>query len=170
MRTTTLLASSVLGLVGLVALLDPAGAAIAPAGDAGLAASRAYLHARNLPGHGVALEGYSPVSYFEGRAERGSALFAVDHEGVTYHLRDAAQVEAFRASPARFVPAFGGWCAFGMAISDKFPVDPTCYRIVDGRLLVFLRNANIDALELWNQGDEAKLLQKAQAHWKKVQG
>ncbi|MEQ8764377.1 MAG: YHS domain-containing (seleno)protein [Planctomycetota bacterium] len=132
--------------------------------------SRAYLHSFNVPGHGVAIEGYSPVSYFEGRAELGSALFAVEHRGVTYHLTSADQVDQFKKSPDRFEPAFGGWCAFGMSVQDKFPVDPTCFRIVGGRLLLFLRNESIDAGELWEQGSEAELLEKATAHWKKVRG
>lgn len=133
-------------------------------------ASRAYLHSFNLPGHGVAIEGYSPVSYFAGRAERGSALFAVEHNGVTYHLTGEDQVAAFRKEPAKYEPAFGGWCAFGMSVNDKFPVDPTCFQIVDGRLFLFLRNAGIDARELWNGGVEKELLAKARAHWKKVSG
>ena len=118
----------------------------------------------------MAIDGYSPVSYFEGRAEKGDALFAVEHGGVTYHLASAAQVQAFRADPERFLPAFGGWCAFGMAVEDKFPVDPRTFAIVDGELLLFLRNPGVDALELWRAGDEAQLLTKARAHWKKVQG
>ncbi len=133
-------------------------------------ASRAYLHSFNLPGHGVAIEGYSPVSYFEGRAERGNPLFAVEHDGVTYHLASARQVATFRENPAKFVPAFGGWCAFGMAVQDKFPVDPSCFAIVGGEIFLFLRNGGVDALELWKKGDEPALLAKARAHWKKVQG
>lgn len=134
------------------------------------AASRAYLGARNLPAHGVALQGYSPVSYFDGEAERGSALFAVEHAGVTYHLTDAAQVRRFQRTPDRYVPAFGGWCAFGMAIEDKFPIDPTCFEIVGDRVYLFLRNDGIDARKLWNEGEEKGLRAKAEAHWKKVQG
>jgi YHS domain-containing protein len=143
---------------------------VEPSGSERLASSRAYLGSRNLPAHGVAIEGYSPVSYFHGKAERGSALFAVEHDGVTYHLANAAQVEEFERDPARYAPAFGGWCAFGMAISDKFPIDPNCYKIVGGRLYLFLRNEGIDALKLWNDGDEADLRRKAEAHWAKVQG
>lgn len=142
----------------------------AAAGSSATSESRAYLQARNLPAHGVALEGYSPVSYFEGRAERGSALFAVEHEGVTYHLTDARQVAEFRSNPGRYEPAFGGWCAFGMSVEDKFPVDPTNFAIVGGRLMLFLRNAEIDALALWRQGDERELTRKARAHWRKVRG
>ena len=74
--------------------------------------SRAYLNNYNLPSHGVALEGYSPVSYFEmGNAERGNALFSVLHEGVTYHLTSARQVETFKrnlgmSSPFPRVPDY----------------------------------------------------------------
>jgi len=162
MLSKILACAAVLGL----ALAVPA----APTTGPDSLASRAYLHSFNLPGHGVALEGYSPVSYFSGSAQRGDPLFAVEHDGVTYHLTSSAQVETFRKDPERYVPAFGGWCAFGMAVSDKFPVDPTCFQIVDGRLFLFLRNSGIDARELWNKGDEKELLKKSRAHWKKVQG
>ncbi|HRW51933.1 MAG TPA: YHS domain-containing (seleno)protein [Phycisphaerae bacterium] len=132
--------------------------------------SRAYVGARNVPASGVALDGYSPVSYFTaGRAERGDPAFQAEHEGVTYYLTSAAQVEAFRKSPERYVPAFGGWCAFGMSVEDKFPVDPTSFRIVNDRLLLFLKNENVDAKALWDAGDAASLLPKAEAHWAKVQ-
>lgn len=132
--------------------------------------SRAYLHSHNLAADGVAISGFSPVSYFDGKVERGSARFAVEHDGITYHLTSADQVTRWRRDPQRFAPAFGGWCAFGMAVSDKFPIDPYNYRIVDGRLLLFLRNSGIDASELWGQGDESQLLERAAAHWQKVHG
>ena len=76
----------------------------------------------------------------------------------------------FDREPEPFIPAFGGWCAFGMAVEDKFPVDPTNFKIVDGRLMLFLRNPGIDARELWNKGDEAELVGKAKRHWAKVGG
>jgi YHS domain-containing protein len=131
--------------------------------------SRAYLHSYNLPSSGVALEGYCPVSYFvAGKAVRGKPEHASTHDGVTYYFASADGKRAFDADPAKYVPDFGGWCAFGMAIEDKFPIDPTAFKIVDGRLMLFLRNASIDALELWNKNDESEQLAKAEAHWKKV--
>lgn len=131
--------------------------------------SRAYLHAHNVPANGIAIDGYSPVSYFtQGRAERGSTDFAVEHQGITYLLTSEEQIETFKADPEKYVPAYGGWCALGMAVQDKFPVDPTAFKIVDDRLMLFLRNTDVDALQLWNQGDEAEYVDKADAHWKKV--
>ncbi len=88
---------------------------------------------------GVAIDGYSPVSYFtEGRAERGSAQFAVPHGGVTYWLANRDQANAFRADPERYVPAHGGWCTLMMGGSGRrTPGHPEAYDIVDGRLLLF---------------------------------
>jgi YHS domain-containing protein len=133
--------------------------------------SRAYVGGRNVPSSGVGLEGYSPVSYFTvGRAEQGDSRFAVEHHGVTYHLTSAEQVAMFNENPDRYEPQCGGWCAFGMTVEDKFPVDPTKFRIIDDRLYLFLNNEQINAADLWEQGDDAALVRKANAHWKKVSG
>ena len=134
-------------------------------------ASKAYLGGRNVPASGIALDGYSPVSYFtEGRAEKGDPKYAVDYNGVTYHLTSARQVEQFKKEPSRYEPQCGGWCAFGMSVEDKFPVDPTKFKIIDDRLYLFLNNEQVDAAQMWERGDSGSLIRKADAHWKKVRG
>ncbi len=131
--------------------------------------SRAYLHNYNLPSTGVALEGYCPVAYFAvNKPVKGKPEFASTHNGVTYYFVSADAKSMFEKTPQKFLPAFGGWCAFGMAVNDKFPVDPTNFKIVDGRLMLFLKNQNVDALKLWNDGSKSELIAKADAHWKKV--
>lgn len=133
--------------------------------------SRAYHGARNQPASGIAIQGYSPVSYFtNGRAEPGNPRYQVGYKGTTYFLTSAEQVERFNRDPKRYEPAYGGWCAFGMSIQDKFPIDPTNFKVVNDKLLLFLRNDNVDALKMWEQGDETDNLRKADAHWKKVAG
>ena len=133
------------------------------------AESKAYLHNYNLPASGVALEGYCPVAYFAvNKPVKGKSAHAVNHKGVWYFFVNEDAKQMFEADPEKYLPAYGGWCAFGMAIQDKFPVDPTNFKIVDGRLMLFLKNKNIDAHELWQKGNEKELLQKADAHWNKV--
>ena len=133
------------------------------------AESRAYLNNNNIPSSGVALEGYCPVAYFAvNKPVRGKAEFSADYNGVTYHFVNAEAKQVFQKNPSKYLPAYGGWCAFGMAIGDKFPVDPTNFKIVNGRLNLFLKNRNVDALKLWNQGNEKEQLRKATAHWQKV--
>ena len=155
----------------LVLLLGVAVWAAAMSGPMTDTPSRAYLHSYNLPSSGVALEGYCPVAYFAvDKAVRGKPEFASTHNDVTYYFVSADARAAFDRDPEKYLPAFGGWCAFGMAVSDKFPVDPTNFEIVNGRLMLFLRNRNLDARQLWNDGDESELLPKAEAHWSKVSG
>lgn len=135
----------------------------------GATTSRAYLHSYNLPSSGVALEGYCPVSYFvANKAVPGKPDYSSTYNGVTYYFAVPEGKRAFDMNPEKYLPAFGGWCAFGMAIEDKFPIDPKSFKIVDGRLLVFLRNEKVDALALWNKGDDKEQLMKAAAHWRTV--
>ncbi len=166
-RTTSI---SIIGaaLVMLVGLTVWGASAPEMKMDAG-ATSRAYLHSYNLPSSGVALEGYCPVAYFAvNKPVRGRPEYASTYNDVTYHLVSADAKKVFDSDPEKYIPAFGGWCAFGMSVQDKFPVDPRNFKIVNGRLMVFLQNRNVDALDLWIQGDEEQLIAKAEAHWTKV--
>ena len=71
----------------------------------------------NLPADHLGIQGYSPVSYFaKGKAEKGDPQYAVMYRGVTYHLTSPEQVKAFNADPAKYEPAYGGWCAYGCAV------------------------------------------------------
>lgn len=138
---------------------------VARAGDT----KPANLDQYNLPTDRVAIQGFSPVSYFTaGEPERGSPDHAVTYRGITYYLTSAEQVKLFNASPWKYEPAFGGWCAYGAAIEKKFPIDPASFKIVDGRLFLFLKNEKVDALPLWNKEDEKLWTQRADAWWKKI--
>ncbi len=165
-RKTAVWAMMMIAMVGLTAATFAGMSETEKATD-----SRAYLNSFNIPSTGVALEGYCPVAYFAaGKAIRGKAEFARDHDGVTYWFVSEDARRLFDKDPAKYVPAYGGWCAFGMAVEDKFPVDPTNFKIVNGRLMLFLKNRNVDALKLWNDGNESELTAKADKFWKKVTG
>ena len=167
MKLHTLLAASALALFASACTSSPAAVDVLQS----TGPSRAYHAAHNLPSHGVALEGYCPVAYFAvNEPVRGKPEYASTYAGVTYHFVSAEAKAVFDKNPAQYVPAYGGWCAFGMSVEDKFPVDPRNFKIVDGRLMLFLKNSGVDALELWEQGQERSLVSKADAHWKKVQG
>lgn len=160
---TAIITASVVLLLGLTAF------GISPTDGHEMKPSRAYLHSYNLPSSGLALDGYCPVAYHAvNKPVRGQAEYQSTYNDVTYYFVNADAKKEFDRNPEKYLPAYGGWCAFGMSIEDKFPVDPTNFKIIDGRLHVFLRNRNVDARELWNQGAEADLLKKAAAHWKQV--
>lgn len=119
----------------------------------------------------LGIQGYSPVSYFtKGVAEPGSPLYPVTHEGVTYFVASPKQVALFEGDPEKYSPAYGGWCAFGAAVEDHFPTDPHSWKIVDGRLMFFLNNDEVDAKQLWNDDNEAELTKKADTFWANTHG
>lgn len=114
----------------------------------------------------AAIGGYSPVSYFEShKPELGKAEFHADHEGKHYRFTSAAQVATFRKNPGKYAPAFGDTCAFGHAIEKEFPIDPTSFKIVNGQLLLFLKNAEVDAKALWEKDGDAACMVKANKHY-----
>lgn len=153
-------------LLALILVIAPS--AFAEEGKLG---SRAYLHSYNLDSRGIALEGYDPVSYFTAeKPQVGKRDYRSTYNEVDYYFASNESKARFEQDPEKYIPAYGGWCAFGMAIQDKFPIDPTNFKIVGGRLMLFLRNKNIDALQKWNEGDEFTFVKRAEEHWKKVSG
>jgi YHS domain-containing protein len=130
--------------------------------------SRAFTNGFNVPSTGLALEGYCPVCYLAAnKAVKGTADFAHDYQGVTYWFVNDSARQAFIANPKKYLPAYGGWCGLGVAMGQRFPVDPTNFKIVDGRIMLFLKNSKVDGVGIWNQ-DEASNLKKADANWKKL--
>ncbi|MEM6853048.1 MAG: YHS domain-containing (seleno)protein [Planctomycetota bacterium] len=130
-------------------------------------------HSRQAPLHTTALglAGYSPVSYFHADGPHvGSPEFSAQHDGVTYFFANEEELSTFSADPERFAPAYGGWCATGMSKGKYFDVDPTTFKIVDGQLFLYKNNEQVNALDVWNAGDEAKLTTKANAFWKSENG
>jgi YHS domain-containing protein len=116
----------------------------------------------NTDGQNVAIHGYDPVAYFtQGKPVQGSRQFAVTHGDATYHFSSAANRDAFAAAPARYLPAYGGFCAYGVVLGKKFDVDPEAWKVVDGRLYLNL-NKKIQATWL---ADVPGNIAKAETNW-----
>ena len=120
---------------------------------------------RTLEGPGVAVHGYDPVAYFtEQRPVQGSAEFSVVHDGATYRFSSAANLKAFEADPEKYVPAYGGYCAYGVSVGAKFDGDPRLWKIVDGKLYL---NLNKDIQKTWEK-DIPGNIEKAEEQWPEI--
>ncbi|MEO1049100.1 MAG: YHS domain-containing (seleno)protein [Bacteroidota bacterium] len=118
--------------------------------------------------HNVAIGGYDPVSYFDGKPAKGSKTIAYAHHGVTYYFAKEANKNKFKADPQRYEPAYGGWCAYAMGVSgDKVKIDPGTYKITDGKLYLFYNFSGTNTLTLWNK-DEPGLITKGDNYWDKI--
>jgi len=113
----------------------------------------------------VGVNGYDVVAYFSaGQPTRGVAQFKTTHNGVEYRFANAANLAAFRANPARYLPQYGGYCAWAVSQGYTASADPTNWRIVDGRLYL---NYNDEIQRRW-EGDIAGHIRSANANWPDV--
>ena len=114
---------------------------------------------------GVALRGHDTVAWFtEGRPRRGQAAFQADHAGVAWHFASAANLARFEADPAAFAPAFGGYCAFGVARGYKVDIDPEAWHIEAGVLYL---NYDRGVQRQWRR-DIPGHIARAAANWPRL--
>jgi YHS domain-containing protein len=111
---------------------------------------------------GLAIEGYDPVAYFTDRkAVKGSAKFKSTHEGAVYQFASAAHKAMFDAAPAKYAPAYGGYCGYAASIYRLSPISPEWFQIEDGKLIL---QHNKKAFDLFNK-DLKPNVAKADANW-----
>jgi YHS domain-containing protein len=121
----------------------------------------------NADATGLVIRGYDPVAYFsEGRPVPGRPDISVEYGGAKYLFSSTANRDAFNADPQKYVPQYGGYCAFGVAMAKKFDIDPASWRIVDGKLYF---NLNPSILEKWS-ADAKGYINKSEKHWPLIRG
>lgn len=123
------------------------GVALAALLTLGAATAFAGAADKDLAPDGLALKGYDPVAYFtQGEATEGSAEYTATFDGATYRFASAEHLAAFEANPEQYAPAYGGYCAFGLAMGQKVGSDPRVWEIVDGQLYL---NVNQKVQRRW---------------------
>ena len=119
----------------LTLLAACAGLALLAAASLPPAAIAAQSQINTLESNGVAIKGYDPVAYFtEGAPRKGRAEFSADHAGAKWHFASAANKALFEADPAKYTPAYGGYCAYGVASGYLVKIDPDAWAVRDGKL------------------------------------
>jgi YHS domain-containing protein len=111
---------------------------------------------------GIAIKGYDPVAYFvAGRPTPGVEAHAYRWKGVTYRFASAENLERFKTDPERYVPQYGGYCAFAMSLNRIADIDPARWAIVDGKLYL---NKNLVSFGLWSVNTHQKIV-SADRYW-----
>lgn len=124
----------------------------------------------NLGKDGLAIEGYDPVAYFPeggGKPAKGAKDLELRHRGVLYRFATKENRALFEKSPARFEPAYGGWCAYAMAQGEQVEVDPKSFLVTGGELTLFYKGLFNDTRKKW-QKKPAEYEKKADAAWAKI--
>ena len=126
--------------------------------------------ANNVDNSNIALQGYSPVSYVDlGLAQKGVKEFKSEHDKILYYFTSAEQKAEFDKNPNKYLPQYGGYCAFGVYAGAKFRVDPNKFIVEDGKYYLFLYNVELDAQQLWlAEENHQGLVKKADENWSKL--
>lgn len=112
-----------------------------------------------------AIRGYDPVAYFtKGEPTKGLESFKLSQGGADWYFSSKDNLELFKSNPEKYMPQYGGYCAFGLAGGYKAPITPTAWSIVDGKLYL---NYNHKVQQDWS-ADRAEMIKKADKNWPTV--
>jgi YHS domain-containing protein len=116
----------------------------------------------------IAVQGYDVVSYQQGDGvpQKGDQHIVGYHDGATYLFANKDNLKTFDANPAKYVPAYGGYCAYGVTKGKKFIADPLAYRLVDGKLYL---NLDKGVQKVWLK-DVPGNIETANEKWTEIKG
>jgi hypothetical protein len=120
-----------------------------------------------LAGGRIAIHGYDPVAYLvDGGPRKGRPDLAFEHGGARWLFASEENRRRFEADPARYLPAYGGYCAYGVAQGYLVKIDPEAWSVVDGRVYL---NYDKPVRESWLK-DVPGFISTANANWPKLTG
>ncbi len=126
----------------------------------------ALAHAdENYTQFASALRGYDAVAYqTENKALEGNTNHVVHYNGLTYLFASKANAKKFKADPKKYAPAYKGYCAMGVALGKKLPIDPKAFKVVDGKLYM---NVSTTVREKWLKNIAGNIA-KADKNWPEI--
>lgn len=114
----------------------------------------------------LAIRGIDPVAFIElGNRIQGQATWASKHKSVAYYFSSEDNLKKFEKSPDRFIPQFGGFCAYGVSVGKKFDGDPSYAAVIDDKLYVFLNEGVFKAF----LKDKKGVIKNADKQWKSIE-
>ncbi|TNE36731.1 MAG: YHS domain-containing protein [Alphaproteobacteria bacterium] len=111
---------------------------------------------------GTAVEGYDVVAYFtDGKPVEGDSDYSVKWKGAEWHFASAEHKKMFEASPEKYAPQFGGYCAWAVSQGYTASSAPEAWTIVDGKLYL---NYSKGVQSTWEK-DVPGNIAKADKNW-----
>ena len=95
----------------------------------------------------TAINGYDTVAYFtDGKPAKGQDAFAWEWMGTRWKFASQAHLDLFKASPEKYAPQYGGYCAYGVTQGALVKVEPEQFTVRDGKLYL---NYDADVQSKW---------------------
>ena len=107
-------------------------------------------------------EGYDVVAYFtDNKPVKGDPKIVKLYNGAFYVFATEEHKQLFGADPMKYMPQYGGYCAYAMSKNKLRPIDPQYFQFVDGRLML---QHSQDALDTFSE-DIPGNAKKADGYW-----
>jgi YHS domain-containing protein len=110
----------------------------------------------------TAINGYDTVAYFtDGKPVKGQDSLVHEWMGAKWKFSTQANLDRFKASPEKYAPQYGGYCAFGVAKGTLVKIEPDQFTVRDGKLYL---NYDADVQAQWLR-DPAGFIKAADARF-----
>ena len=114
---------------------------------------------------GVAIEGFDVVAYFtDGGEAKGETEFMHKWKGAIWLFKNAANRDLFAASPEKYAPQYGGYCALSVANGKASKGSGEAWHIEDGKVYL---NYDKDVRRRWLM-DTRGNIHKADDWWPRL--
>ena len=113
----------------------------------------------------VAIKGYDTVAYFTvSNAVKGDPEISHQYEGVKWYFSSEKNKELFAENPKKYIPAYGGYCAYAIANykGKLVKVDPKNWYISDEGILYLNYSARIQ--KKWNK-EKSAFIKTGDKYW-----
>lgn len=128
------------------------------------------LHAKaepaiNTNGTDYAIGGYDVVAYLsDQRAVRGKKEHKSDVGGATWLFASSEHKALFDKQPSKYLPAYRGYCAYGVSRGYLVKIAPEAFTVRAGKLYL---NYSLDVRSTWLADPDA-YIKKADQNWPKL--
>ena len=126
-------------------------------------------YAWNLTNSNLSIQGYDAVSYFSlnknDNAIKGSPKFSYKWEGAVWYFSSAANLEKFKSNPKKYIPEYGGYCAYAAARNYLYKIDPNAWAMKNGKLYL---NASKGLRSTWLKNIDNEI-SRANTNWPHLQ-
>lgn len=124
-----------------------------------------YIYSHKQQG---AINGADVVAYYslkEGKKSvKGDKNISYEYQGAIWYFSTAENRDLFSKEPEKYLPQYGGYCAFAASHGFTKSIKPDYWHIVDGKLYL---NYNFFADRKWNK-DRGAAIERADKNWPKL--
>ena len=113
-----------------------------------------------------AAEGYDVVAYHSNKAVKGNLKFISSYKKVNYKFYNAKNLELFKTNPNKYIPEYGGYCAYAMGKDGSLvKINPKTFEVRNGKLYLFYNSFGVNTLDSWTKESAERLQKSADKYW-----